>query len=304
MKKFLIHILIFFAIVAVIDLCVSILGDYLQAHAKGGMTKRTNDLVTKDHYDALILGSSRAHHHYDTPFLSDTLGLSVYNAGYDGNGVITADGLLNLVLDRYKPKLVLFDVEPAFDIYQYPNDNHYIRYISILKPYFRHPAVGNIIKEVSSEEYFKVHSGLFRYNSNLVTLLLDNLLERSVQNKGFAPLEGKYKNHFSKKEEREEIIDTFKLRYIENLIATAKDNEVPIVFVASPKLGINNSTELMPVKEICKQCGVEFLDYYTDAEFQNPSLFKEPMHLNKDGARLFSKKIVGRMLDYIELKQE
>ena len=86
MKSFIIKILLFFAIVAVIDLCVGFIGDYLQAHAKGGITKQTNDLVMTDAHDVIIFGSSRARNHYDAPYLTDSLGLDVYNAGYDGNG--------------------------------------------------------------------------------------------------------------------------------------------------------------------------------------------------------------------------
>ncbi len=97
MKKYIVHILIFFTIVAVIDISVGLAGDYLVSHVKSGDAKRTNDLAMVDKHDVLILGSSRARHHYDTPFLSDTLGLDVYNAGYDGNGVVLAYGLLEMI---------------------------------------------------------------------------------------------------------------------------------------------------------------------------------------------------------------
>ena len=127
MKKFIFNILLFFGIVAVFDICVGFAGDYLQAHAKGGSTKEFNDLVKKDKHDILVLGSSRAHHHYDSPFLSDTLGLDVYNAGYNGNGVVLAYGILEMAIKNYKPKLVIFDVEPAFDINVYSEDNQHKR---------------------------------------------------------------------------------------------------------------------------------------------------------------------------------
>ena len=68
MKKYITNILLFFAIVAMIDLCIGYFGDYLQAHAKGGVTMRINDIAMKDCHDVVVLGSSRAHHHYDTPF--------------------------------------------------------------------------------------------------------------------------------------------------------------------------------------------------------------------------------------------
>lgn len=295
MKRYILNILLFFLIVAVIDVCAGGLGDYLQTHAKGGMTKRTDDLVMKDSHDVVILGSSRARHHYDTPYISDTLGLDVYNAGYDGNGVVLAYGILEMILERYQPKIVLFDVEPAFDIIEYKEDNHHIRYISEMKPYYRHEIVGNIIKDVSNVEWYKVHSGLIRYNSNLVTMFLDNISDRAITTKGYAPLIGTYKQIPDAKEIKEETVDEFKLKYIEKLILTAQSHQVPIVFVASPKLGANTSLIMEPVKKLCEKYNVDFWNYYDDLIFQNPAFFKEPMHLNSTGALAYSNTISERI---------
>ena len=72
MKKNLQHILLFFAIVAVMDVCVGALGRYLQGHAKGGSTRQFDYLVMKGQDEVLILGSFLARYHYGSPFLSDT----------------------------------------------------------------------------------------------------------------------------------------------------------------------------------------------------------------------------------------
>ncbi len=294
MKKYLIKIVLFFAIIVVIDLGVGCLGDYLQAHVKGGGTRALNDFVMKDCYDVLILGSSRAHHHYDTPFLSDTLGLDVYNAGYDGNGVILAYGLLELVLERYQPKLVLFDVEPAFDIKVYKNDNGHKRYISSLKPYYRYSAVGDIIKDVSKEEWYKVHSGLLRYNSVLVSKAMDGYRPFDKGQKGFAPLSGVYSREPENTLDKTVVIDKFKLGYIEKLLVLTKKNNIPMAVVASPKYGVTSSDVMQPVKIICEKYDVKFIDYYAEQDFMiHKEWFKEPMHLNKEGARKFSELLVN-----------
>ena len=81
MKRFIFKVALFFAIVAVVDMLVSFTGIYLQTHAKSGHTMRVNNLMMKDNHDVIIMGSSRAHHHYDTPFLSSALNMDVYNAG-------------------------------------------------------------------------------------------------------------------------------------------------------------------------------------------------------------------------------
>ena len=248
MKKFLKKVLLFTCLVAVIDIVAGKVGDTLQANAKGGITKRINDLAMVDKHDVVILGSSRARHHYDSPFLSDTLGLDVYNAGVDGNGVILAEGLLELILERYHPKLVLLDVEPVFDIYVYKPDNNHVRYIGNLKPYYNHKAIGNIIRDISWQEWYKVHSGMVRYNSSLISMFIDNIKENGFDNCGYAPLCGKF-DRIVEYRKTESVIDQLKLAYVEKIITLAKKNNIPFAVVASPKLGVETSESLVIVKK-------------------------------------------------------
>lgn len=68
---------------------------------------------------------------------------------------------------RYHPKLIIYDVEPAFDINVYRPDHGNRRYLNMLKPYYKHYGVAGIFKDISLEEWLKVHSGMIRYNSKL-----------------------------------------------------------------------------------------------------------------------------------------
>lgn len=298
MKEFVVRICVFFAIVGVIDFGVGLVGGFLQKHAKGGTTKELNDLVKIDKHDVLILGSSRAHHHYDSPFLSDTLGLDVYNAGYDGNGVILAYGILEMALKHYKPELVLFDVEPSFDVIVYDKDNQRKRYISDLKPYYDTPEVGAVIKDISTEEWYKVHSGMIRYNTDIIKMAIDNVLSRETPTKGFEPLDGRIDVCSPDTGKRDNTdknykLDNVKLKYVEMLIDLAHRNNVPIALIASPKFGSSDISIFRPVISICERKKVPFFNYYSNDEFMNhPDWFKEPMHLNAAGARAFSKKLI------------
>lgn len=300
MKKYLLHILLFFVIVAAVDVSVGAFGRYLQGHAKGGSTRQFDDLVMKDRHDVLILGSSRAHHHYDAPFLRDTLGVDVYNAGFDGNGAVLADGVLEMVLNRYKPQLVLFDVEPDFDVNVYEKDNHHTRYIKNLKPYYREGGVSEIIKDVSMDEWRKVQSGLIRYNTEILGMAVDNLIDRGMDRRGFQSLSGKMEKDPEPKAPKKEELDPFKLAYVEKLIVLCQSNDVPLVLVGSPKYGKTDSEALRPVKDIANKYEVPFLDYYADPSFMaHKEWFKEPMHLNSEGARVFSKMIAQEISELL-----
>lgn len=92
-------------------------------------------------------------------------------------------------------------------------------------------------------------------------------------------------------------IDSFKLEYVEKLIKLCQSHHVPLVLVGSPKYGMIESSELNPVKEISEVNNVMFWDYYADQTFNmHKEWFNEPMHLNKDGARVFSKIIAERLI--------
>ena len=295
MKKFFFHILLYAAIITIIDLLIGGLGDFLQANAKGGSTKRTEDLVTNETHDIIVLGSSRAHHHYDTPFLSDTLKLNVYNAGYDGNGVILAYGLSSLFLERYRPKLIIFDVTPNFDIYCYAPDNNNSRYLSIIKPYYRRLPIETIMKDISYKDWIEVHSGMLRYNSRMVTYLLDYVGLSKDDNCGYAPMKGILNEDRTESPYLSSEVDSVKIKYVRELISLSKEYSTPIVFIASPWYGALDSSVMQPIKTICEDNDIAFIDYFSDLAFQKIELFNDPGHLNNEGARLFSKKIIEKI---------
>ena len=249
-----------------------------------------------DFHDILVMGSSRALHHYDTPYLSDTLGLDVYNAGQKGNGVILADGMLEMILKHASPKLVVYDIEPAFDIYEYEDDGNK-RYLSYLKPYFNVPEVAEIFRDVSMEEWVKVHAGMFRYNTSIITMAVDHVTKREQVPCGYVPLKGVMGRDETAVIDAGRTEDPFKLKYVERLINLLQSNHVPVVFVASPKYRCTDSSELDPVKVICDRYHVPFLDYYASTMFnEHLEWFQEAVHLNAEGALRFSA-LVAKEID-------
>ncbi len=187
--------------------------------------------------------------------------------------------------------MIIYDVEPTFDVNVYVDDNNHKRYISRLKPYFSHKVVGNIIKDVSKEEWYKVHSGMMRYNMSIITMLTENFRSGKDSQQGFSPLSGIYDREPNNTDDRG-TYDLFKLGYVEKMVQLVQTKQIPFVVVASPKFGKNSSDDIRPVKDICEQYDVLFLDYYVDSEFmKHKEWFKEPMHLNSVGARVFSSKV-------------
>lgn len=296
MKKYLLYIFLFFGIVAVVDCGFGLGCEWLQIHAKGGRMKGVRQSALEQTADIVVMGSSRAHHHYVSSVLNETVGMTAHNAGVDGNGIVLVTGIYEMIEDRYLPKVVIYDVEPTFDLNVYAEDGKNTRYIGWLRPYYKHPKVKDILCRVDSKERFKNLSALFRYNSKIVDLLKDQIVLGDFTADGYAPLRGEMtKIPVFKNNEEDVIQDTLKVSMLEEFILRMSQSQTQLIMIASPKYGAVSSEIFAPVKEMCAHYGVAFWDYYYEPEFQNMKYFKEPMHLNDLGARTFCRTIGERL---------
>ena len=89
-KNMILFLLIFFAI----DSLFGIVFDKIFFVQKRKLTYA----IEQSNESLLILGSSRAQHHYNSQILADSLGLSVYNAGVSGQNIYFHYALLKSVL--------------------------------------------------------------------------------------------------------------------------------------------------------------------------------------------------------------
>lgn len=199
MKKFLLYILLFFGIVVIVDIGFGYGCDWLQKHAKGGRMKGVCQSALVQTSDIVIMGSSRAHHHYVPSVICGATGMTAYNAGVDGNGIVLATGLYHMMAERYTPKVIIYDVEPAFDINVYLEDGNNTRYIGWLRPYYRNSKVEEIICRVDSTEKLKDLSAMFRYNGKIADLFKDQVVLSDYSADGYAPLQGEMKKKKQKK---------------------------------------------------------------------------------------------------------
>lgn len=271
--------------------------EWLLEHAKGGRMKSVRQTALIQKADIVIMGSSRAHHHYVPSILSDSLGVSVYNAGVDGNGIVLATGLYELMKERYEPTIIIYDVTPAFDINVYVEDGNNTRYIGWLRPYCDNDKVMRIINRVDPLERYKNISLMFRYNSRFVDLLKDQVVVAGFRTDGYVEMKGEMKKEpIINRNERPAILDTLKLNMMEEMVARLSSTQnTDLVVMASPKYGATNSDVFAPVKKICNNYGVAFWDYYCSSEFQRMEYFKEPMHLNEKGALAFTECLASRI---------
>ena len=111
-KKFLLKLLIVLTGMAIADVAVGGLMGHFYFRIRHGEQARTTYAVDSANQKILILGSSRASHHYIPAIIEDSLGMSCYNAGKDKQGVFYSLAILKAVCARHRPQGVILDITP------------------------------------------------------------------------------------------------------------------------------------------------------------------------------------------------
>ncbi len=289
MKKFLLKVGLFFLALIIVDRALGMVFSYMGEHAKGGYVGHHVYVTDKVNDDVLIFGSSRAIHHYNPQIISDSLDMTCYNCGQDGNGIVLFYGMWKMIKERYHPKMIIYDVSSSFDLYEGENNQ---RYLGWLRADFDRPGIKEVFAAVDSTEEYKMMSMLYRYNSKFMQNITDYVHPIfRIEGNGYLPLKGK----MDKMKVREEnysrplaSVDSLKINYINKLIDSV--GETKIVFVVSPSWYNPVEGTFQPIKEICKQRHITFIDFSEDKKYiHNDKYFRDGSHLNAIGADEFSK---------------
>ena len=295
MKQFLIKISILAVVIIVCDVIIGKTMDYMVNNITVGGRGRDNYICDKSADDILIFGSSRAVHHYNSSMIEDSLGMSCYNCGEDGNGIILSYGRLRMVKERHQPKIIIHDINPKFD--WLINDNS--KYLGWLKTRYKRDGIAEIFEDIDRLEKYRLLSGLYRHNSvflqNAVTYISSVSNDTGV--KGYRPMKGemdKMKISFpnNNKVEGEIGVDSLKLKYIWKLIKASKGSK--LYFVTSPTWYGMDSKDLSLIRSICNSQKIELIDFSNNPKYvHNDSFFKDGTHLNEKGANEFTRDLIN-----------
>lgn len=283
--------------IIILDRLLGMLFAYMGEHAKGGYIGHHYYAANNVDDDILVFGSSRAVHHYNPRIISDSLELSCYNCGQDGNGIVFFYGLWQMIKPRHIPKMIIYDVTPYYDIYEGDSNQ---RYLGWLRTDYDRPGVKDIFLAVDSKEQYKMMSMLYRYNSKFLQVITDYIHPIfGFDGNGFLPLEGEV-DRMKVRDEENEIkiveppVDALKIGYINKLIDEVQSEGVSLVFVVSPSWYEPDLEEYIPIMEICNQRNIKFIDFSNNEKYVHQyEWFKDGAHLNARGADEFTKDLIS-----------
>ena len=291
MKKFILHIILFCVLLVCCDVVLGSGFRYLIAHAKGGDTGLNNLINNEMRADILFMGSSRARYHYAPSVFEDTLGLSAFNCGRSGNGIILMYGVYKMISERYTPKVILYEVTPMYDFLSI--DNH--TFLPYLRYYYDRQGVDSLFWDIDPTERIKMLSNIYRCNMDVPQLVLDNLRSLDAESKGFVPLEGEMGYDPAEEEELPSGCDDKKIKYIEKLINDCQ-GKTQLVFLASPAYRAESDQAFEPIRDIAAKHNIPFINHYCDTTFTtHKAYFYNPDHMNRRGAEAYSKVVAGEV---------
>lgn len=265
------------------------------------MWLKTPYVVEKVDSEVIIVGSSRATHHYVPSIIEDSLGLKVYNCGQDGCFFLYQNCIINMILDRYKPEKIIWDIQPGcLNLLGSEREYQNVRYLS---PYYRDNIW--VTEFVNSEEkmsFIKMKSNMFAYNSKLLNSLFPLVIKGSTTEQGYIPLpsEGyKYpKLNLSDVNDSRYQVNEAKLSLFASTLERCNSEDVELLIIASPSY-LNQDdayrTAVSDLKKVAAEYGNEVYDY-GDYYLDDPSKFKDSSHMNHKGAETFTRMIINKHL--------
>jgi len=285
-------ICIFLFILIVADQITGSILRYFYFKQLAGPYYRATYTIDSTKADILVFGSSRASHSYVPEIFEEKFKMSFFNTGRDGNYLLYNYATFKSVTSRYSPKIIIFDLQPNelyYDSYSYES-------LSSLLPYYKnHQEIREIIEMRSSFEKLKLLSAIYPFNSLIINIGVSNLELSNTKysnRKGYLPIYTIMKE--SKADNALKLVtdkfDFNKIKALKEIAAICKKKNIYLVISYSPIF--NNTTSINTTKlieEITKAYQCQYLDFSNDTTFDShPKYFETNVHLNDDGAKIYS----------------
>lgn len=301
-KKFLITLLIFVTSFVLLDFAFGKIMD----NKVSDLTISPGDRISEQNFrlnqcvsDVVVIGSSRAKHHYRSNQLRDSLqnyfkGATLYNLGMDGVTVYNSLMSIESMLDRYHPKLILLDVD-WYRFYQSIPD----KCLSFAAPFYHtNQRVKQYIDQLGWKEQVKMISSCYRYNGKFPIRQSKAVLSDSLY--GYVPL---FKSMDSDTNERayiskQEHLNAEPIYVIEkSFIRVAnlcKQQGVELVVCCSPNYRPDHKN--IYLMKLCEASAVPFMDFSDSKYFNNhPEMFSDAVHMNDVGAKEYCALLWGKL---------
>lgn len=288
---------LFVAILFLLDQGLGHLVSYFFSHTLYGESWPKENWLLSQQYDVVILGSSRAFRHYVPSIIAEKTGLSVFNAGANGQYLLYTYALEQLLLEKYRPKIILVDILPSFIVRAQNPKAEYERLLT-LAPYSDNLQIRQLLSQNNPFESVKQWSWLYRYNSRLLSIVANYRNNPGDFDNGYVSVgQPRFRqvNKFDVDTMPDSTIhiDEFKMELLSQLVLKAKENNIQVIAGFSPALEPLSPRcfELLAIyKRLFRDLKVPFIVVLSEdyPEFKDPAKYMDYIHMNAEGANRFT----------------
>jgi hypothetical protein len=292
MKSFFSRLVFFLLIFVSLDQVLGLAFDYYYNKVKSGTIYTTNYALKLSTDDILIFGASESTHSLISKQITDSLGLSCYNLGMDGQNILYQYALFNELLNRHRPKIIIISTVIL-------NESEKTS-LSPLFPYYSdYTSIKEIILDYDINDKYKLFIKGYAYNSMLLKIIQGNITTEPGT-KGYIPLQSVSKNLIMDTIPFRIMPSTLTFKYFERFLAACRENNIKVLVIAPPRFvkGIDEAEKLQIIN-LLERYSLQYYDFTTDTTFNNhPELFKDGPHLNHKGAIIFTDIIIDIIRNY------
>lgn len=294
MKKLIISVLLIIVTFITLDCIYGFVIEYMypKSWEGHGYNAKQMHTVYHDDYDLLIMGSSRAFHHYIPEVLEKELNISVYNSGFKGTSIYYQYILLANLLKNHKPKYILLETGEEH-LNKFENGAFSIDDIKRIM-YFkgRIPNTEYIYSKLPYSFLYNLNS--VKYNNEALSLAKG--LFKKDSTKGFEALSGNLPIQEPYRSiDKDNVEDTEKLEILNDFCELCNKENIKLILVNSPRYLLFKKGYYNSIMDIAVKQNIDFIDYQNDSISRTVSWFRDVDHLNKTGALEYSKIVSKRL---------
>ena len=297
-KKIALGVIAMALLLVAADWAVGSWSEMMYYKSKYGIFHRQIYCLQESKDDIMILGSSRAAHHYVPQIFEDSLGMTCYNAGSDGMCIYYHYAILASRIHRgCAPKMVILEVMPSDVVVSGGATFTLDAALDRLAPHYGEiPAIDSLFALNGWKESLKLMSKTYRYNSKLVQTIKCNYIPWP-EDRGYEALDGVMEIVDGKAADvlevaKNPVIEESKVIYLKKLIKLCDEKDIKLVLCYSPYFGSTPNKGIQMIQEIARENNIRFLDYGQNESFQKPVYFQDASHLNDTGAKEYTKEII------------
>jgi hypothetical protein len=307
MKRFIRNVTVFFLLTLLLAFAEDAFLSGVLKRSKAGENSVWYDLYNgRINSKVVIYGASRAWVHFDPEIIQDSLHLSAYNLGIDGHN-FWLQYFRHKILFEYntRPKLIIQSVEAATlskrpDLY---NQEQFLPYM------LNNSEMEEATRSYEGFTFFDYHIPMLRYYGHFEELKRAFLLFTKPSSnipdriRGYKGQDISWNDDFEKarKKMKSMIIkpDTATIRLFENFLQECVGKGIKVILVYSPEyiegqmFTLDRARIVNLYKGFADKYKIPFYDYSNDSISFQKKYFYNSQHMNKEGAELFTKKLVS-----------